>query len=100
MEREKEIVLTKVPDITENLADQVARIVRSLRQLELKKSPSVSETLDWANTLVLLGVEQIDAETASSTANILLKYQSDIAKAVREFAADKQGFKQFAPGPK
>jgi MoxR-like ATPase len=100
MEREKEIVLTKVPDITENLADQVARIVRSLRQLELKKSPSVSETLDWANTLVLLGVEQIDADTASTTANILLKYQSDIAKAVREFAADKQGMKQFAPGPK
>jgi MoxR-like ATPase len=100
MEREKEIILTKVPDITENLADQVARIVRSLRQLELKKSPSVSETLDWANTLMLLGVEQIDAETASSTASILLKYQSDIAKAVREFAADKQGFKQFAPGPK
>ena len=100
MEREKEIVLTKVPDITDNLADQVARIVRSLRQLELKKSPSVSETLDWANTLMLLGVEQIDAETASSTANILLKYQSDIAKAVREFAADKQGAKQFAPGPK
>ena len=100
MDREKEIVLTKVPDITDNLADQVARIVRSLRQLELKKSPSVSETLDWANTLMLLGVEQVDAETASSTANILLKYQSDIAKAVREFTADKQGFKQFAPGPK
>jgi head-tail adaptor len=49
---------------------------------------------------MLLGVEQIDAETASSTANILLKYQTDIAKAVREYAADKQGFKQFAPGPK
>ena len=100
MEREKEIVLTKVPDISENLADQVARIVRSLRQLELKKAPSVSETLDWANTLMLLGVEQVDSETASDTANILLKYQSDIAKAVREFAADKQAFKQFAPGPK
>jgi MoxR-like ATPase len=100
MEREKEIVLTKVPDITENLADQVARIVRSVRQLELKKSPSVSETLDWANTLMLLGVEQVDAEVATSTANILLKYQSDIAKAVREFAADKQGAKTFAPGPK
>lgn len=100
MDREKEIVLTKVPDISENLADQVARIVRSLRQLELKKHPSVSETLDWANTLMLLGVENIDAETASSTANILLKYQSDIAKVVREFAADKQGARQFAPGPK
>ena len=94
MDREKEIVLTKVPDITDNLADQVARIVRSLRQLELKKSPSVSETLDWANTLMLLGVEQVDAETASSTANILLKYQSDIAKAVKEIAAEPQAFKR------
>ena len=65
MEREKEIVLTKVPDITESLADQVARIVRSIRQMELKKSPSVSETLDWAQTLMLLGVEKIDAETAA-----------------------------------
>src|SRR6478672_5212920 len=100
LDREKEIVLTKVPGINEHLADQIVRIVRSLRTLELKKSPSVSETLDWANTLMLLGVKQIDAETASSTANILLKYQSDIAKAVREFAADKQGAKQFAPGPK
>jgi MoxR-like ATPase len=86
MEREKEIVLTKVPEITEHLADQVARIVRSIRQLELKKSPSVSETLDWAKTLMLLGVENVDAETAASTANILLKYQSDIAKAHKEFA--------------
>ena len=57
MEREKEIVLTKVPDITDSLADQVARIVRSIRQLELKKAPSVSETIDWARTLLLLGVD-------------------------------------------
>ena len=84
MEREKEIVLTKVPDITENLADQVARVVRSIRRIELKKHPSVSETLDWAKTLVLLGVEKIDEETATSTINILLKYQSDITKAVKE----------------
>jgi MoxR-like ATPase len=86
MEREKEIVLTKVPGVTETLADQVARIVRSIRQLELKKAPSVSETLDWARTLVLLGIENVDAETASQTTNILLKYQSDIAKAQKEFA--------------
>jgi MoxR-like ATPase len=84
LEREKEIVRTKVPEITESLADQVARIVRSIRNLELKKSPSVSETLDWARTLLLLGVSQIDAETARSTINILLKYQSDITKALRE----------------
>ncbi len=88
MEREKTIVLTKVPDITENLADQVARIVRSIRQLELKKAPSVSETLDWARTLVLLGVSQIDAETATATVNILLKYQSDITRAIKEFSTN------------
>jgi MoxR-like ATPase len=92
MEREKEIVLTKVPDISESLADQVARIVRSIRQLELKKAPSVSETLDWANTLMLLGIENVDAETAADTVNILLKYQSDIAKARKEFSADAQTF--------
>jgi len=84
LEREREIVLAKVPGITDNLAEQVARIVRSLRQLELKKPPSVSETLDWARTLLLLGIERVDAATATSTANILLKYQSDIAKAAKE----------------
>jgi MoxR-like ATPase len=88
LEREKEIVLTKVPDITESLADQVARIVRSIRQLELKKAPSVSETLDWARTLLLLGIEKVDAETAINTANILLKYHSDVEKAKKEFASD------------
>ena len=88
MEREKEIVLTKVPDITDNLADQVARIVRSVRQLELKKSPSVSETLDWARTLVLLGIETIDEKDAVDTVNILLKYRSDIDKAIKEFSTN------------
>jgi len=91
IEREKEIVLTKVPDITESLADQVARIVRSIRQIELKKSPSVSETLDWARTLMLLGVESVTEADAADTINVLLKYQSDIAKAVKELADDKGG---------
>ncbi|HEX7135702.1 MAG TPA: MoxR family ATPase [Iamia sp.] len=100
MEREKEIVLAKVPDITDSLADQVARIVRSIRQLELKKAPSVSETIDWARTLMLLGVTEVDSDTAVSTANILLKYQTDIAKAVRELASDQSAAKAFAPGPK
>jgi MoxR-like ATPase len=88
LEREREIVLAKVPGITESLADQVARIVRSIRQLELKKPPSVSESIDWARTLLLLGVDQVDAATATGTANILLKYQSDIAKAAKEFEQD------------
>jgi len=89
LEREKEIVLTKVPDISQNLADQIARIVRSIRQLDLKKAPSVSETLDWARTLMLLGIEHIDAKEAKETLHVLLKYQTDIAKAAKELSVEK-----------
>ena len=88
LEREKEIVLTKVPEVTEHLADQVARIVRSIRQLDLKKAPSVSETLDWARTLLLLNIETIDVEVAKDTLHVLLKYQTDIAKAAKELSVD------------
>ncbi len=90
MEREKEIVLTRVPDISENLADQVARIVRAIRQLELKKAPSVSETIDWARTLILLGIEHISEQDAIDTANILLKYRSDIEKVTKEFGTNSK----------
>jgi len=86
LERERQIVESKVEGINENLADQVARIVRSVRQLDLKKHPSVSETLDWARTLVLLGIDKVDDQTATETVNILLKYRTDIDKAVKEFA--------------
>ncbi len=88
LEREKEIVLTKVEGVSENLAEQIARIVRSIRQIELKKSPSVSETLDWARTLVLLGVESIDVEQAKESLHILLKYQSDIEKTAKELTVE------------
>jgi MoxR-like ATPase len=86
LERERAIVLAKVPGVTNELADQVARIVRSLRSLDLKKHPSISETIDWARTLVLLGIESVDSETARSTLNVLLKYQSDIEVAAKELA--------------
>ena len=89
MEREKEIVLTKVPGVTEHLADQVSRIVRSIRQLDLKKAPSVSETLDWTRTLLLLNIETIDEQTAKETLHILLKYQTDIAKATKELTVEE-----------
>jgi MoxR-like ATPase len=87
LEREKEIVLARVPGVTEHLADQVSRIVRSIRQLDLKKAPSVSETLDWTRTLILLGIDSIDAQQAKETLHILLKYQTDIAKAAKELSA-------------
>ena len=89
LEREREIVLAKVPGITDNLADQVSRVVRSIRQMDLKKAPSVSETLDWARTLLLLNLDSIDAQVAKDTLHILLKYQSDITKAAKELTVDE-----------
>jgi MoxR-like ATPase len=88
LDRERAIVLAKVPGISESLADQVARIVRSIRQLDLKKAPSVSETLDWARTLLLLNIDTIDEQTAKETLNILLKYQTDITKAAKELTVE------------
>jgi MoxR-like ATPase len=84
IERERAIISHRVPGISEELADQVARIVRSLRTIELRKLPSVSETLDWARTLVVLGITTIDPAAAKDSLHILLKYQSDIDKAAKE----------------
>jgi MoxR-like ATPase len=80
-EREREIVLSRVPGISEHLATQITRIVRSLRGMDLKKHPSVSETLDWARTLLLIGVEDVEESHLRETMSVLLKYQSDIKKA-------------------
>ena len=85
-EREREIVLAKVPGIATRLADEVVRVVRTLRDLDLEKHPSVSETLDWARTLVLLGIEHVDADVAVSTLHILLKYQADIELVAAELS--------------
>jgi MoxR-like ATPase len=84
VERERDIILSRVPGITKNLAEQIAHVVRSLRSIDLKKAPSVSETLDWARTLVILGREEIGDEDAAATLHILLKYQSDIERATKE----------------
>ena len=74
----------RVPDIDEELADQIARVVRSVRELDLKKAPSISETIDWARTLLYLGKGQIDPQVIGETLHVLLKYQSDIVKARKE----------------
>ena len=79
--RETQIIRARVPGIDAAFADQIARVVRSLRALDLKKAPSVSETLDWARTLLLLGLERIDAEVTQKTLSLLLKYQQDIERA-------------------
>ncbi len=84
VERERDIIISRVPGISTTLAEQIARVVRSLRTVDLKKAPSVSETLDWARTLVVLGREEIGDEDAAATLHILLKYQADIEKATKE----------------
>ena len=85
-EREQAIVLRRVPDLSVALADQITRVVGSLRRLELKKRPSVSETIDWARTLSLLGVAEISTELVIDTLHVLLKHQPDIEKAAVEFS--------------
>ena len=85
-EREQAIVLRRVPDLSVALADQITRVVGSLRRLELKKRPSVSETIDWARTLSLLGVEEISTDLIIDTLHVLLKHQPDIEKAAVEFS--------------
>ncbi|HEX2023935.1 MAG TPA: MoxR family ATPase [Acidimicrobiales bacterium] len=90
-DREREIVLARVPGIAEHLAGQIARVVRTIRQLELTKPPSVAETLDWARTLVLFGADVLDADTATATLHVLLKHRADIDKAARELRAAAAG---------
>ena len=84
VEREKAILLARVDGLTDYLADQIARLVRSVRNLPLKKPPSVSESLDWARTLLALGVDEVDQEEIEDTLHVLLKYQHDIDKVARE----------------
>jgi MoxR-like ATPase len=93
LEREKEIVRVRVPEIDAELAEQIARVVRSVRELDLKKAPSISETIDWARTLLYLGKSQIDPQVIGETLHVLLKYQSDIVKARKELV-------DSAPAPK
>jgi MoxR-like ATPase len=83
-EREREIVLSRVPDLAPALADQLVRTVRALRALELKKSPSISETLDWAQTLLALGLDTLDSDAVRATLGVVLKHASDQVRAAAE----------------
>jgi len=82
-EEELRIVQIKVPELAPRLARQAVEAVQALRQLDLKKNPSVSETLDWARALVTLNARSLDAETLENTLTVLLKYESDVARARR-----------------
>ena len=83
-EREREIVLARVPGIAVELAEQIVHTAAALRSLELKKAPSVSETIDWARTLLALGVDDLDDAATARTLGVVLKHVSDHERAAKE----------------
>src|SRR4029434_349774 len=86
-EREMEIVKLKVPGVGHQLADEVVRLLHRLRKLDLKKTPSISETLDWVRALTLLNIKQLDNELVEQTLSTLMKYEADVRKAQQELKA-------------
>ena len=84
---EEQIIASRVPDIEKNLKTELVNFVQNLRDLDLKKLPSVAETIDWAKSLVLLNVKSLDANLVRETLNVLLKFQSDIDSADSEIEA-------------
>jgi MoxR-like ATPase len=83
-ERERDIVLAQVPDIEADLVDELVRTAATLRTLELKKPPSVAETIDWARTLLALGLGTLDEEAIAGTLGVVLKHHSDHERAAKE----------------
>jgi MoxR-like ATPase len=78
--REQAILELRVPGLAANLAEQLARFAAKIRQMDLRKAPSVSETIDWARALLLLGASSLDADLVGSTLGVLLKFGEDQTK--------------------
>ena len=91
LDEELEIVRLKVPDLAPKLARQAVETVQALRQLDLKKNPSVSETLDWARALVTLNARALDPDVLDHTLTVLLKYESDVERARRMLSRQQGG---------
>ncbi len=83
-EREREIVTSQVPDLDERIAVRLVETISRLRELELKKAPSIAESVDWARTLVALEIDELDEKAIADTLGVILKHASDQKKAVKE----------------
>src|SRR5262249_31797644 len=97
---ELEIIKLKVPEVRDALAADVVSVVQAVRKLDLKKSPSISETLDWARALALLNVDALGEETVNDTLSTIFKYEGDIRKAqseLREFVARQKAKTKSEP---
>ena len=86
VEKEREIIALKVPELDEQLRVRVAEFVAQLRRLELKKAPSIAETLDWARALVALGIRELEPDGVRRTLAVLLKHEEDLRKAEPQIA--------------
>ncbi len=99
VEAELNIVRLKVPNLAPELARQAVELVHQLRSLDLKKSPSISETLDWARALVQLNTKNLDEKTIETTMTVLLKHETDITRAKRALARRGTNGGTSKPGP-
>ena len=88
-ERERVIVLSQVPDLEERIAAQLVATVGRLRELELKKPPSIAESVDWARTLIALEIRDLDDKAVDDTLGVVLKHASDQERAIRELRLRK-----------
>ncbi|GAA3436340.1 AAA family ATPase [Kutzneria kofuensis] len=86
---EKRIVLARVPGVDDTLATSLVRVINALRAMELRKSPSVAETIDWARTLLELGAESLTEELVRDSLGVILKHQEDVVKAGQRLELDK-----------
>jgi MoxR-like ATPase len=91
MEQELDVVRLKVPGLSPKMAAQAVALVQKLRDLDLRKSPSISETLDWAKALVALNADQLDAEVLENTMSVLLKHETDLNKVRRRINISQRG---------
>jgi MoxR-like ATPase len=104
-ELEMRILSTKVPGIEQRLVDELVGVMQRLRKLDLKKTPSISETLDWARALIALNASTLDEGIVSDTLNVILKYEGDINKAQSELGrlivrkAEEEGAAEATPEP-
>ncbi len=91
VEQELAVVKLKVPELSPKLAQQAVELVQQLRSLDLRKLPSISETLDWAKSLVTLNAKSLDAQTLETTMSVLLKHESDLQKVRRRMNVSNRG---------
>lgn len=99
LDAELDIVHLKVPNLSPDLAKQAVEVVQQLRNMDLRKVPSISETLDWARALVTLNAKTIDEETLRNTLTVLLKYEADVQRAKRMMGGNGESGRRRGGGP-